>query len=83
MQEVIVFRPKFPPSWRRVLSVIASSCLQAVGTSIYRGVSYVNAHDRYRASLKVDGKQYYIGEWEDELEAARQVDSSEVRLAGR
>ena len=52
-------------------------------TSIYHGVSYARTRDTHTASLKVDGKQYYIGEWEDELEAARQVDSSEVRLAGR
>lgn len=41
------------------------------GTSRYRGVCWAKDTQRWQASATADGKQHYLGQYDDELEAAR------------
>jgi hypothetical protein len=39
-------------------------------SSIYKGVSYKKSSNKFVARIRIDGKQKYLGYFEDELEAA-------------
>lgn len=46
------------------------------GTSKYKGVSWNSQYSKFRVVLDVDSKQYYIGRYTDELEAALAYDAA-------
>jgi hypothetical protein len=58
-----------------------------VGSSKYRGVSWYNPHDRWRASIVVNGKAkhlgYFPGTPDGEIEAAKCYDAAARKLLGK
>jgi hypothetical protein len=46
------------------------------------GVSWSKQHRRWRAGIEHDGKQQFLGTFDDEREAARAVDTAARRLRG-
>ena len=43
-------------------------------SSIYRGVSFIKARKKWLASAQIDGKSFYLGYHELEVDAARSYD---------
>lgn len=52
-------------------------------TSRYTGVSWHEGSQRWRAAIKVDGVTHRLGDYHDEVEAARAYDRAALRLRGR
>lgn len=53
-----------------------------VCSSIYRGVSLDQKSGKWRASVNANNRQYYIGSFEVEIEAAQAFDKAALRLQG-
>ena len=53
------------------------------GSSAYRGVYFVKAKGKYRASVGVPGKRIQVGNFDDEVEAARAYDQAALHHHGR
>ena len=51
-------------------------------TSLYKGVFWAKANQKWRASIAKDGKRYYLGYFSDEEEAARTYDEKALELYG-
>jgi hypothetical protein len=47
---------------------------QRKGSSVYRGVYWHAAEGRWRATVTIDGRQRYLGYFDDEVSAARAYD---------
>jgi hypothetical protein len=45
------------------------------GTSVYRGVGWWSARERWKAAVKLNQKQYHLGYFEVELDAARAAEA--------
>ena len=45
------------------------------GTSKYKGVSWNKCHKKWRARVKMNGKEYFLGYFDNEIDAARAYDN--------
>jgi hypothetical protein len=53
------------------------------GSSAYRGTSYEKATGKYRAQIRIGGKQEHLGCYSNEEEAARAYDREVIKRDGR
>ena len=60
----------------------AAGNARAVGTSAYRGVSWHTQTSRWKAQIKVSGKDVNLGRHRDEAEAARAYDRAAICARG-
>ncbi len=54
----------------------------ADGSSIYKGVSYHKASNKWYAQMRINGKQTYLGYFEDEREAAEAYNTAAIEHFG-
>ena len=52
------------------------------GTSQYRNVCWIESHQKWVASMRVDGKNISLGHYDSEEKAARAVDKAALELRG-
>lgn len=52
------------------------------GTSIYKGVSWSNPHNKWVAQIKHKGSVFYLGAFEDDISAARAYNEAAIKLFG-
>ena len=60
----------------------AKKRLRPSATSVFRGVYYDRRHSSWRAIIQHKGKQYYLGYFSNEIEAAHAYDAAAARLFG-
>ncbi len=68
---------------REVYLSLANRPRKRDATSQYRGVSKnTNPNKPFRAALKHKGRNYYLGSYETELEAAKAYNKAALRIVG-
>jgi len=56
--------------------------LQKNNTTGYKGVSFIKKHRKYRATIRINGKSMYLGEFESAKGAAFAYDNKAKELFG-
>jgi hypothetical protein len=51
-------------------------------SSLYKGVTFISRDQRWRASIRIDGKLYRLGDFKDEVLAARAYDQAALEVWG-
>lgn len=50
--------------------------------SVYKGLTWVKKENRWRVRVKLDGKEYYVGRFVNEIDAAHAYDVKALELFG-
>jgi len=58
------------------------NCKSRGGTSKYKGVCWENRRNTWRTTIKFNGKQIHIGEFMDEIEAAKAYNGKAIEFFG-